>query len=130
MSVTEFGYTGKILVTDLSSGDITYLPTEHYADKFIGGRGIAAKIYWDEVSPNVKALDAENPLIFTTGPLAGFNGLAGSRLQICGKSPATTPELFCYANLGGSLGTELKFASYDGIIIQGKADKPYAKIHP
>ena len=124
MSVREFGYTGKILVTDLSSGSITHLPTDYYADRFIGGRGIAAKIYWDEVSPDIKALDAENPLIFTTGPLAGFTGLAGSRLQICGKSPATTPELFCYANLGGSWGAELKSAGYDGIMIQGKSDKP------
>ena len=86
--VTEFGYAGKILRVDLSSGSITRVPTALYADKFIGGRGIAARIYWDEVSPDVRAFDAENPLIFITGPLAGFTGLAGSRLQICGKSPA------------------------------------------
>ena len=122
--VTECGYAGRILIVDLSSGSITYVPTIYYAEKFIGGRGIAAKIYWDEVSPNVKALDAENPLIFVTGPLAGFTGLAGSRLQICGKSPATTPEMFCYANLGGSWGAELKLSCWDGIVIQGKSDKP------
>lgn len=122
--VTKCGYAGRILLVDLSSGSITYVPTIQYAEKFIGGRGIAAKIYWDEVSPNVKALDAENPLIFVTGPLAGFTGLAGSRLQICGKSPATTPEMFCYANLGGSWGAELKLSCWDGIVIQGKSDKP------
>lgn len=122
--VTKCGYAGRILIVDLSSGSITYVPTIQYAEKFIGGRGIAAKIYWDEVSPNVKALDAENPLIFVTGPLAGFTGLAGSRLQICGKSPATTPEMFCYANLGGSWGAELKLSCWDGIVIQGKSDKP------
>ena len=122
--VTEFGYAGKILRVDLSSGSITYVPTVYYADKFIGGRGIAAKIYWDEVPPNVKAFDAENLLIFVTGPLAGFTSLAGSRLQICGKSPATNPEMFCYADVGGSWGAELKFSGYDGIVIQGKSDKP------
>ena len=80
--VTEFGYAGKILMVDLSSGTSSHVATRQYADRFIGGRGIAAKIYWDNVSPTIKALDDENPLIFVTGPLAGFAGLAGSRLQI------------------------------------------------
>ena len=121
---TEPGYAGRILRVDLSSGSITHVPTAYYAGRFIGGRGVAAKIYWDEVSPDIGAFDAENPLIFVTGPLAGFTGLAGSRLQICGKSPAVTPEMFCYADVGGSWGAELKFSGWDGIVIQGKSDKP------
>lgn len=120
----EAGYTGKILRVDLSSDKITWVPTLYYADRFIGGRGIAAKIYWDEVPPDVRPFDAENRLIFATGPLAGFTGLAGSRLQICGKSPATHPEMFCYSSVGGSWGAELKFSGYDGIVIQGKSDRP------
>ncbi len=122
--VTGSGYAGKILRVDLSSGKIHHVPTATYADKFIGGRGIAAKIYWDEVSPDIKAFDAENILTFFTGPLAGFPSLAGSRLQICGKSPATTPELFCYADIGGGWGAGLKSSGRDGIVIQGKSDKP------
>lgn len=120
----ESGYAGKILRVDLSSGRISYFPTIDYADRFLGGRGIAAKLYWDEVSPNIRAFDAENRLIFMTGPLAGFTGLAGSRSQVCGKSPAITPESFSYASVGGSWGVELKFSGYDGIVIQGKSDKP------
>ncbi|MBI2328888.1 MAG: hypothetical protein HYU85_04560 [Chloroflexi bacterium] len=127
---TEFGYTGKILRVDLSSGSVTDIATANYADRFLGGRGIAAKIYWDEVSPDINALDPDNRLIFITGPLAGFPGLAASRWQVCGKSPATTPEHFCYSNLGGSWGAHLKFAGYDGIIIQGKSEKPvYLFLH-
>ena len=41
---TEAGYAGKILRVDLSSGKVTDFPTRDYADRFIGGRGIAAKI--------------------------------------------------------------------------------------
>lgn len=127
---TEFGYAGKILRVDLSSGRVTDVPTVNYADRFLGGRGIAAKIYWDEVPPDITALDPANRLIFVTGPLAGLPGLAGSRWQVCGKSPATTPEHFCFSNLGGSWGAYLKFAGYDGIIIQGKSDKPvYLFLH-
>jgi aldehyde:ferredoxin oxidoreductase len=120
----EFGYAGKILRVDLSSGEISEFPTADYADAFLGGRGIAAALYWDEVSPDAGAFDPENRLIFMTGPLAGVSGLAGSRWTICGKSPATDPELFCYSNLGGRWGAKLKSCGYDGIVVQGASHKP------
>ena len=69
---SEFGYAGKILKIDLSSESISDVLTSDYADRFIGGRGIAAKMYWDEVSPEAKAFDPQNQLIFVTGPLPGF----------------------------------------------------------
>jgi len=123
----QFGYAGKILRVDLSSQSATDSPTSDYSDRFLGGRGMAAKIYWDEVSPQAGAFDSENELLFVTGPLAGFPGLAGSRWQVCGRSPSTAPalpEFFSYANLGGSWGAQLKFARYDGIVVRGKSDKP------
>ena len=100
------------------------MPTMDYADRFLGGRGIAAKIYWDEVPPEVKAFDPENRLIFATGPLAGFKGVSGSRWQVCGKSSLTTPEYFNYSNLGGNWGAQLKLAGYDALVIQGKSENP------
>jgi aldehyde:ferredoxin oxidoreductase len=120
----QFGYTGKILRVDLSSSRVTSMPTIDYADRFIGGMGIAAKIYWDEVSPDVRALEPENPLIFITGPLAGFTGLAGSMWQVHSKSPLIVPEHFSYGSLGGTWGAHLKFAGYDGILIKGKSEQP------
>jgi aldehyde:ferredoxin oxidoreductase len=122
--MAERGYTGTILRVDLSLKSTSSISSLPYAEKYVGGRGIAARLYWDEVSPSIRAFDEENPLIFMTGPLSGFPSLAGSRLQICGKSPATNPEHFCYSSLGGSWGAELKFAGYDGLIVQGKSNKP------
>jgi aldehyde:ferredoxin oxidoreductase len=122
--VTEFGYAGKILKVDLSSSSMSDVPTSDYADRFIGGRGIAAKIYWDEVPPKTKALDPENLLMFMTGPLSGYPGIAGSMSQICGKSAATNPEQFFYSSMGGTWGAHLKFAGYDGVVIFGKSEKP------
>ena len=119
-----YGYAGKILRVDLSSGSTSYTPTMDYAEKFVGGRGIAAKIYWDEVPPEVNAFDSENRIIFATGPLGGLPALSGSRWQICGKSPSSTPQQFCYGNLGGRWGAELKFAGYDAIVVKGKSEKP------
>jgi len=120
----EYGYAGKILKVDLSSPRISDIPTSDYADRFIGGRGIAAKIYWDEVPPEAKAFDPENMIIFMTGPMAGYPGLAGSMCQVCGKSPATIPEQFCYSSMGGSWGAHLKLAGYDGVVVYGKSEKP------
>ncbi len=67
--MTEFGYAGKIAKVDLSEGRVSKLATSDYADRFVGGRGIGAKIYWDEVSPQVNAFASENYLVFTNGPL-------------------------------------------------------------
>ena len=119
-----FGYAGKILRINLSSRSTTEVSTLDYSDKFLGGRGIAAKLYWDEVPPEAGAFDEENGLIFATGPLAGIPVLGGSRWQVCGKSPAPSPEHFCYCNLGGRWGAELKFAGYDAIVVQGKSERP------
>ncbi|MFC1999364.1 aldehyde ferredoxin oxidoreductase N-terminal domain-containing protein [Chloroflexota bacterium] len=122
--MTTFGYAGKTLRVDLSSGKTTEISTLDYARRFIGGRGVGAKIYWDEVSPDVQALDEENTLVFTTGPLAGIPGLGSSRWQVCGKSPTTIPQRFCYGNLGGEWGARLKSVGYDAIVIRGKSETP------
>lgn len=120
----QFGYAGNILKVDLTERNITTLDTALYSDRFIGGRGVAAKLYWDFVPPETKAYDPDNCLICTTGPVAGFTGFAGSRWQICGKSPQGDRETFSYANFGGRWGITLKYAGFDGLVLQGKAEKP------
>jgi aldehyde:ferredoxin oxidoreductase len=122
--MAQYGYAGEILKVNLSNGNFVKLPTTDYSERFLGGRGIVAKLYWDMVPPQAKAFDPENCLIFATGPMAGFPRFAGSRCQICGKSPAADPEYFSYANLGDRWGIYLKYAGYDGLAVQGKSDKP------
>ncbi len=119
------GYAGEILMVDLSEGKCSRLPTAAYAGKFLGGRGTAARIYWEMAPPKVKAFDPENCLIAMTGPVTGFPGIAGgSRWQICSTSPVRQPETFSYANLGERWGTRLKLAGFDGLVVQGRAEKP------
>lgn len=122
--MAHFGYAGSILRVDLSSGKTESIPTAAYAERFVGGRGIAAKVCWDEVPPETKAFDPENRLVFATGPLACVPVIGGSRWEVCGKSPITSPHHFNYCNLGGRWGADLKFAGYDALIVQGKADNP------
>jgi aldehyde:ferredoxin oxidoreductase len=95
------GYAGKILKLNLSTRRSVIIPTKDYSDLFLGGRGVAARIYWDEVAPTVKPFEAENVLIIALGPLAGFPLIGGSRWTVCGKSPAIHPATFSYSNLGG-----------------------------
>ena len=127
--MSDFGYSGKILRVDLSSGNMTEVSTLDYADRFLGGRGIAAKIYWDEVPPEVGAFDAGNRLIFANGPLCGLPVISSSRWTVCGKSPKS-PERFSYGSFGGTWGAEMKFAGYDAIVVRGKSEKPvYLFLH-
>lgn len=120
----QFGYAGKILIVDLTTRTTREIPSDDYVNRFIGGRGIAAKLYWDLVPAGVGAFDPENALVCATGPVTGFTGLAGCRWVIGGKSPSRRPEAFSYGNLGGRWGAALKAAGYDALAVTGKADKP------
>jgi len=130
MTTNIYGWCGKILKIDLSDSRITELNTMDYAGRFLGGRGIATRIYWEEVGPDVGALDPENRLIFMSGPLGATTAQGGSRFEVVGKSPMLMPEGFCYGNLGGFFGPYLKRAGYDGVVISGRSAKPaYLWIH-
>ena len=82
--MTGNGYAGEILKVDLSANTVKKLPTSDYAGLFLGGKGIAARLYWDLVPPQTRAFDPENAFICVTGPLAGFTGFASSRWLACG----------------------------------------------
>jgi len=120
----HYGWTGKILVVDLSSHTSTHLPTAEYSSRFIGGLGIGEKLYWDMTQPETSSFDPANPLILMTGPLCGTTAPATSRMVVCGKSPCTFPERFVSASIGGGFPAELKKAGFDGVLITGKADRP------
>jgi len=123
VKMTLHGYAGKILRIDLSSGHAATESTADYVD-FLGGRGFGAKIYWNEVIPDITAFDPENRMIFAVGPLAGLPVLGTSRWIVCGKSPLSEPEHFNYCNMGGRWGAAMKFAGYDAIVVQGKSEQP------
>ncbi|MCX7903901.1 MAG: aldehyde ferredoxin oxidoreductase family protein [Caloramator sp.] len=118
-----FGYAGKILRVDLTSGTYKVEALNlDLAKKYIGGRGLASKIFFDEVDPNVEPFSPENKLIIATGPLSGTPVPTGGRYVVVTKSPLTG-AIAC-SNSGGYFGAELKAAGYDMIILEGKSDKP------
>lgn len=128
---SDYGYAGKIVLVDLSTARVTTVATSDYAERFVGGKGIAAKIYWDQVPANADPLGPESALICMTGPFAGVPGIPGSRWLMCGKTPVSYLNHFSCCSLGGRWGAQLKFAGYDGLVVHGKSEKPvYLLIEP
>ena len=115
--------TGKILRVNLSSGKTTTESVpQQIAEDFIGGRGYGIRYLYDEIRPGVDPLGGENKLLMCTGPLAGTSVQAVSRWMTVTKSPLT--GAFARSVCGADFGAWLKFAGYEMIIIEGKADKP------
>jgi len=118
-----FGWTGKIIRVNLTDKSIK-IESLNMKDAYmyLGGRGLGTKIIMDEVDPKVDPLSPENKLIFMTGPLTGTLAACSGRYEVVAKAPLT--GTIGAANSGGHFGPELKFAGYDGIIFEGKAEKP------
>lgn len=115
------GWTEKILRVNLNDKSIKIEKIDmDDAKKYIGGRGLGSKILYDEIDPKIDPLDPENKLIFMTGPMTGTYATCAGRFNVIAKAPLT--GTIGAANSGGHFGPELKFAGYDGIIFEGKAD--------
>jgi len=119
-----YGWTGKILRIDLTRKKITTIDTMKYARMYIGGVGIAARIAWEEIGPEVGPFDPENRLMIMVGPLTGTLASGSCRVEVLGIAPQQHPPCFSRSGMGGHWGPELKYAGFDGIIIQGRAEKP------
>ena len=119
------GWSGKVLRVDLSTGRISKENTiEKYKD-YLGGTGIGYKVIWDEVPPGTKPFDPGNKIIFGVGPLAGTGAPCNGRTAITTLWPTCSPKpLVASGHMGGHFAAGLKYAGYDGIVIEGKADHP------
>jgi len=115
--------TGKFLRINLSNGETaTESVDEQVAIDFIGGRGYGIRYLYKELTPNTDPLGEHNKLILLNGPLAGTSALAVSRWMAITRSPLT--GAFARSVGGADFGAWLKFAGYEFIIIEGKAEKP------
>ena len=117
------GYTGKILRVNLT--DQTAKEEELHQDvakDFIGGAGFGIKYLFDEVKGGTDPLGPDNKLIFASGPFSGTTIPCASRMAVTSKSPLT--GAVGMALTGGYFPVELKFAGWDVLIIEGRAEKP------
>ena len=120
------GYTGKILRVNLSNKSIGAIATEKYIE-FGGGHGIGSAIFFDLVGDQLpfEAFDPRNLIIMITSPFSGTNMPASGRCEVQGLAPMLYPiEWFGHSNFGERFTAQVKHAGWDGIVVDGAADKP------
>ena len=118
-----FGWNGRILRVDLARGK---MKAEEYsqemARRFIGGRGFAVKILWDELESGIDPLSPDNLLIMAVGPMTGFPLPSSGKMVVAAKSPLTGG--YGDGNIGSRAAVNLRKAGYDGVVFKGKAERP------
>jgi len=123
-----YGWMGRLLRIDLSTKKVTVETwPDEIRSKFPGGRGLGAYIIHKEVGPATDPLGPDNRLVFAVGPLTATKIPTSGRFSVSTKSPLT--GTIFDSNSGGIWGVRFKKCGYDGLIVQGRADKPvYIKI--
>ncbi len=118
-----YGTMGRILDVDLSTGRIADL---HVSEEdwlaYLGGKGLGVKLLFELLPPGVDPLSPDNVLVFTAGILTGTRAPCSSRYNLSTKSPLT--HGVSSSNCGGTFGTHLRWAGYDGLVVRGRADHP------
>lgn len=128
---------GRYLDVDLTSHQISDYPIpEDWSRRFLGGRGLAARLLLDELPLAVDPLGPDNLLVFATGPFQGTRVVGGGRHAVVAVSPKTGRVADSYC--GGYFGHELGRSGYDGIVVRGASPTPVvlalidgdASLHP
>jgi len=119
----ERGYTNQTLYVNLSDNTIAARPvTDVMKEKFIGGRGFGLWLLWHGVRDDTRWDDPENEIVISSGPCGGITQYPGSgKSLVVTISPLT--DIVIDSNVGGHFGPLLKFAGWDAIEVQGKAEK-------
>ena len=123
MRESYYGFHGRVLEIDLSQGDIRVKPlgAAMIAD-YLGGRGLATRLFYDAVDPQCEPLGPENVFALATSPLLGTNAPTAGRGHMVFKSPLT--GIIGTSNSGGTWGAAFKATGYDAVIVKGRAPAP------
>lgn len=117
------GYYGRILKVDLTDGTVDVLePDEKTYRDYLGGSGLAARLFFDMGAWDVDPLGPDNPLMIMHGPLSGTSLPGCSRLEVCARSPLT--GIWGESSMGGHVSPQLRATGYDGIVITGASEVP------
>jgi aldehyde:ferredoxin oxidoreductase len=120
------GYAGQILKVNLTHRKTSTIPTARY-EQWVGGHGMGSAIFFDLVKDKtIDGFDPANVVTLMSSPLSGTLTPAGAaRTEIQGIGVQSVPiGWFTRSNFGGRFSSMLKFAGWDGIVIEGQADEP------
>ncbi len=116
------GYTGKLLRIDLTEEKYSVEDLDPIeVRKYIGGTGYAAKLLFQEMKGGTDPLSPEAKVVFATGALTGTLCPSGGSYEVCYRAPLT--ETWCQTRSGGTFGPKLKFAGFDYLVLEGKAEE-------
>ncbi|HEX9015059.1 MAG TPA: aldehyde ferredoxin oxidoreductase family protein [Chloroflexota bacterium] len=117
------GFQGKYLRVNLTNRTTSIEePDPAWYRQYFGGYAATAYFLLKELAPGIDPLGPDNKLILASGPLTGAAFSGSARIGIGAKSPMTGG--IGKSEVGGYFGTEMKLAGFDGIIVEGKADRP------
>ncbi|MDY6880213.1 MAG: aldehyde ferredoxin oxidoreductase N-terminal domain-containing protein [Desulfatiglans sp.] len=118
-----YGYAGRVLYVDLSSGKVNVEPLDmDMAKEFLGGFGVNNRLAYDNIEPGEDTLSPKNPVILGAGPLVGTMAPGAVRIMGATKFPLTGAVAWGAGSM--SFGTQLKWAGYDHVVITGRAESP------
>lgn len=119
---TPGGFTGQILRVDLTKGLTSVQDlSEDSMRSYMGGTGLGARVLYEEVPPGVEWSDPKNRLILASGPLGGTKVSGSGTFSAVTKGALTNGAAASQAN--GFFGAYIKFCGFDGIVLQGAANK-------
>ncbi|MDP6636882.1 MAG: aldehyde ferredoxin oxidoreductase family protein [Phycisphaerae bacterium] len=120
MQAFKGGYLGRTLRVNLTTRQTSVEElNDSELELLLGGRGIAARMYYQEIPAETKPFDEGNKLFFVTGPMTGVPLPSTTKFQLATKSPETGHYL-C-SNCGGVFGPQLKQCGFDALIVEGVA---------
>ena len=117
------GYHGRILVADLTKGEVRTLPLDPDAAlDYLGGRGLATRVLCDTIDPACDPLGPDNAFVVAASPLIGSTAPTAGRGHMVFKSPLT--GFIGTSNSGGTWGAAFKAAGFDVLVVKGAASSP------
>ncbi len=123
LAPVEHGYANRTLYVNVGTKEIAGKPVSaEMKEKFTGGRGFGLWLLWNGIKDTTKWNDPENEIVISAGPIAGITNYPGTgKSMVVTISPLT--QIPIDSNGGGYFGPYLKFAGWDAIEVQGKAEK-------
>ena len=124
MSTAYAGYTGRVMLVNLSDGTVQDYPwSDAERKQYLGGKPMAYKLLYDHLTGKEHAFSEENWIIISTGPLTLTGTPSSSRYDITTISPLTNTPVS--SNCGGEFGIWLKRAGFDALILAGRCSTPH-----